>query len=232
MAHAPDEPRATPGEERVRHDLDSGSFLEVYPRFWSGAKAWADEASERIPWVRGEVLRYDHYVPERRRGALVDPRDDRELAELTRRLEHRYRVRFEGVSALWYADGEDFQGLHRDRQMRWLDDTLIAIVVVGEPRPFVLRPVSVGRGVRLPAGEDPRDVTIRPGHGDLVVMGGRCQRDWLHGVPRQIGHRSPRWSLTWRWTSRRGRPDTAPTYFDGRRFSGEHKGPGWRSRRA
>jgi hypothetical protein len=27
-------------------------------------------------------------------------------------------------------------------------------------------------------------VTFRPAAGDLVVMGGRGQRDWVHGVPK------------------------------------------------
>jgi len=59
---------------------------------------------------------------------------------------------------------------------------------------------------------------LLPGHGDLLVMGGACQRDWLHTVPPAVTE-LPRISLTWRWTSKRGRPDTNPTYYDGRAFS-------------
>jgi hypothetical protein len=62
---------------------------------------------------------------------------------------------------------------------------------------------------RVPAGTDPDDVVLTPGEGDLLIMGGACQREWLHGVPRAATDR-PRISLTWRWTSRRGRPDTNP----------------------
>ena len=54
-------------------------------------------------------------------------------------LRSRFRVPFTGVAAILYRNGEDFQGLHSDREMRWLDDTLIAIVVLGARRPFVLR---------------------------------------------------------------------------------------------
>ena len=50
-------------------------------------------------------------------------------------------------------------------------------------------------------------------------MGGASQREWLHGVPAAPGVDRPRISLTWRWTSRRGRPDTNPTFYDGRHFS-------------
>lgn len=115
--------------------------------------------------------------------------------------------------------------------MKWLDDTLIAIVVLGERRPFVFRPRATRSQLdRRPAGEHPDDVVLLPGGGDLLVMGGANQRDWLHTVPKAMTD-DPRISLTWRWSSRRGRPDTDPTYYDGRAFSdGPHR-PGSRVRR-
>ena len=64
---------------------------------------------------------------------------------------------FTGVAAILYRNGDDFQGLHSDREMRWLDETVIAIVVLGVRRPFVLRPRASG-GVpveRVPPGSDP-----------------------------------------------------------------------------
>jgi hypothetical protein len=78
---------------------------------------------------------------------------------------------------------------------------------------------------RHPAGSLPDDVVVHPGGGDLLVMGGTCQRGWLHGVP-PASTSDPRISLTWRWTSRRGRPDTAPGYFEGRQFSDRRRQPG------
>jgi alkylated DNA repair dioxygenase AlkB len=122
-----------------------------------------------------------------------------------------------------YRTGEDFQGMHSDREMRWLDDTLIAIVVLGQRRPFVFRSRSVQPG----EGDRSSDIVYEPGEGDLLVMGGACQRSWLHGVP-AADTANPRISLTWRWTSRRGRPDTNPTYFDGRQFSDRPRQPGTR----
>ena len=135
-------------------------------------------------------------------------------------LRSRYGVEFSGVGALLYRDGDDFQGLHSDREMRWLDDTLIAIVVLGERRPFVFRERRRCRRnpVRGHAGDLDGDIVLLPGEGDLLVMGGAAQRDWLHGVPAADTDRA-RISLTWRWTSRRGRPDTNPAYSEGRQFS-------------
>jgi len=109
--------------------------------------------------------------------------------------------------------------------MTWLDDTLIAIVVLGTRRPFVLRPR--GDWTQRHEADAAHDVVLMPGEGDLLVMGGACQRDWLHGVPAATTE-AERISLTWRWTSRRGRPDTAPGYFDGRQFSDRPRRPGTR----
>ena len=179
------------------------------------------------------MLRYDRYVPERRLGVGVNNDAHPMLRQTDLHLRSRFRVPFTGVAAILYRNGDDFQGLHSDREMRWLDETVIAIVVLGVRRPFVLRPRAAG-GVpveRVPAGSDPDDVVLMPGEGDLLIMGGACQREWLHGVPKASTD-LPRISLTWRWTSRRGRPDTSPTYYDGRHFSDGARQPGSRSRPA
>jgi hypothetical protein len=55
------------------------------------------------------------------------------------------------------------------------------------------------------------------------------QREFLHGVPKS-DTTDARISLTWRWTSRRGRPDTAPGYFDGRQYGDRPRQPGTRWR--
>ena len=102
------------------------------------------------------------------------------------------------------------------------------------PRPFVLRPRTdwvAAAANRVAAGEHPDDVVLMPGEGDLLVMGGACQREWLHGVA-AFTTDQPRVSLTWRWSSRRGRPDTNPGHYDGRQFSGDVTRAGSRTRRS
>ena len=181
-------------------------------------------------WQQAEVLRYDRYIPEKRLGAWLAPQEQpAPLRQTGLHLDAAYRVRLSGAAAILYRDGTDFQGLHSDREMKWLDDTLVGIVVLGQRRPFVLRERGPNAQVidRTPAGQLPGDVSLMPGDGDLLVMGGRCQRDWVHGVPADITDQ-PRISVTWRWSSRRGRPDTAPGYFDGRQFSDAKRQPGTR----
>jgi alkylated DNA repair dioxygenase AlkB len=214
-----------------RISLAPSSWVEIIPNFVRDADAVFNELHHTLQWQQTEVLRYDRYVPERRLGAGVRSDAYPMFRQTDLHLSSRFRVPFTGVSAILYRNGEDFQGLHSDREMRWLDDTVIAIVVLGTRRPFVLRPRAAG-GVpveRLPAGSGPDDVVLTPGEGDMLIMGGACQREWLHGVP-QASTERPRISLTWRWTSRRGRPDTNPTYYDGRHFSDAARQPGSRRR--
>ena len=143
------------------------------------------ELHESLAWTQTEVLRYDKYVPENRLGVGVRNDAYPVLRQTDLHLRSRFQVPFTGVAAILYRDGHDFQGLHSDREMRWLDDTVIAIAVLGARRPFVLRP-RLERGVpidRVPAGSSPDDVILTPGEGDMLIMGGACQREWLHGVP-------------------------------------------------
>jgi hypothetical protein len=112
--------------------------------------------------------------------------------------------------------------------MRWLDDTIIAILSLGATRPWLLRPRtsrydhSAGRG----ATHD-----LAPGPGDLIVMGGATQAGWEHSVAYQ-GRRSlgPRISLQWRHAKRIGRPFMGASYRAplsySRRGSGSSPGPG------
>lgn len=215
-----------------RVELDGSSWVDVVDGFVVEPSAAFDEVHATTPWQQTEVLRYERYVPERRLSAGLRPDRTTLLRQADLHLTATYRQRFDGVAAILYRDGDDFQGLHSDREMRWLDDTLIAIVVLGQRRPFVIRRRAPMREVveRVPAGADPDDLVLLPGEGDLLVMGGTCQRDWLHGIPR-ADTVNPRISLTWRWTSKRGRPDTAPGYYDGRQFSDRPRQPGSRTRR-
>ena len=104
------------------------------------------------------------------------------------------------------------------RELRWLDDTVIGVLTLGATRPWLMKPIGPG-----PALRDNDDLTgsidVMPASGDLIVMGGRCQSAWLHAVPKVAGSCGSRISVQWRWTSRRGRPDTNPGFYEARRFS-------------
>jgi len=215
-----------------RIPLGERSWVDLVEGFVRNADMEFADLHESAPWAQTEVLRYDKYVPEKRLGTMMrsDARPMFRQAEL--HLQAKYRAAFTGVGALLYRTGDDFQGLHSDREMRWLDDTLVAIVVLGQRRPFVFRKRAPIATVveRIPAGSDSGDLVLMPGEGDLLVMGGAAQLEWLHGVPK-ADTANPRISLTWRWTSRRGRPDTNPSYYDGKQYSDRPRQPGTRIHR-
>lgn len=226
---------------------DGRSWVDLRPGFVPKADVLFESTLATTNWRQSEVWRFDHYVEERRLGARFRADKLEEgllkdvLTQTSLHLQSVYRARLNGVAGILYRSGEDFQGLHSDRVLTWLDDTLIAILVLGERRPFRLRQRntfsstsarSAAPGTPPTAAfSEPRegDVVFNPGHGDLLVMGGRCQRDWLHAVP-EFATENPRISLTWRWTSKRGKPDTGPRKSDGKHYSDRPRVKGTRSR--
>ena len=60
---------------------------------------------------------------------------------------------------------------------------MVAILSVGSARSLMLRPRGGGASLGFSLG-----------HGDLVVMGGSCQRTWDHAIPKTTQGRSGRGS--------------------------------------
>jgi alkylated DNA repair dioxygenase AlkB len=101
-------------------------------------------------------------------------------------LSSHYGLPLPRISLADYRDGRDSVAWHGDRLGRLIDDTVVAILSLGEPRRFLLRPVAGGpsRAFEL-------------GWGDLLVMGGSCQRTWQHAVPK-AAQAGPRMSVQFR----------------------------------
>lgn len=209
--------------EPVRTWLDETSWVELH-RGWVDADV-ADELYEAVTtgmrWRQARLFRYERYVDEPRLGASWRPGDPSPhpvLPELHRRVRVAYGVAFEAPGFAWYRDGRDGQAFHRDRDMRWCEDTVIAILTLGATRPWLLRPRS-SRHDHDETRFKGATHDLAPGAGDLLVMGGRCQVDWEHSVP-QVRHPvGGRVSLQWRWTSKRGRPEIGASYRAPRTFS-------------
>jgi alkylated DNA repair dioxygenase AlkB len=186
--------------ELERVPLDGASWVDV-GRGWlrDPGDVFAALAAE-VPWRQAALWRYDHPRLENRlsasaRVSLAGPHPA--VLETHKALRRRYGVELSGVGLSFYRDGRDALGAHRDSDLRWCEDTLVAVLTLGATRPWVLRPGS--------GGADPVD--LAPRSGDLLVLGGRAQADWLHGVPPVPGLREGRISAQWRWTSRAGRPE-------------------------
>lgn len=204
--------------ERIQ--LDERSWVDV-------CRAWVQHPDdveralvESTAWNQGRIFCYDRWIDEPRLGSSWRPGRPVAhplLVDAHRALRHHYRVPFDGFALALYRDGRDSVAFHRDREMRWLEDTIIAVLTFGAKRPWLLRP----RANRYDHEASDRGALhdLAPASGDLIVMGGRAQADWEHAVPKVPALRHPRVSLQWRWTSRRGRPEVganyrAPRFYD------------------
>lgn len=200
-----------------RLQLDPASWVDVVRGFLTRADEVHADLADAVAWEQGRVFRYERWIDEPRLGgwqsrAVMHPA----LAAVQAWITERYRVGFDGVALARYRNERDSVGFHRDRELRWLEETIIGVLSLGAQRPWLMRPLTGRRGDPEELGDV---VDFRPASGDLLVLGGRCQAAWLHAVPKVQGRCTSRISAQWRWTSRRGRRDNNPSYYAPRYFS-------------
>lgn len=174
----------------ARQELADGAWVDHRPGWCRGADELFARLLEQTPWQGRTVQMYDRAVVEPRlthRWVLDEgPPPPDGLAEMADALSARYGIRFTQVGTNLYRDGTDSVAWHGDRVARELPEAVVALVSLGASRPFRLRPTGGGPSV-----------AYRPGPGDLLVMGGSCQRTWQHSVPRSRGA-APRISVQFR----------------------------------
>jgi alkylated DNA repair dioxygenase AlkB len=170
----------------TRHDLDERSWVDHAPGWVEGADTLFEQLVAEAPWKQRERWMYERKVPEPRLTAAYgdDAPLPAELDGIRATLSARYGVEFDSVFLNLYRDGRDSVAWHGDRVARTVHHPLVATVSLGHPRRFLLRPKGGGRSVRF-----------EPGPGDLIVMGGACQTEWDHTVPKAASA-GPRISVT------------------------------------
>jgi alkylated DNA repair dioxygenase AlkB len=175
-----------------RIELDDASWIDVARDWLLGADTLLDALVDEVDWKQGRRRMYDRMLDDPRLSRWYpagEPLPHPALDVIRRALETRLAVPLATTGLNYYRDGDDSVAWHADRELRELTDTRIAIVTLGARRPFLVRPRGGGRS---------RDV--KPGSGDLLVMGGSCQMRWEHSVPK-VKRAGPRISCTWRWTN-------------------------------
>lgn len=180
-----------------RRDLDDTSWVEWAPHWLAGADVLFDELVDTLPWrQRKGVPMYDQLVDEPRLTAWCRSGAGEEvpvpiLADMREALAARYAEPFDSIGFNLYRDRHDSVAWHGDRHRHIVTNPVIAIVSLGRPRPLRLRPRGGGPSVSWSLGE-----------GDLLVMGGACQHDWEHCVPKLSTEPGPRLSVTYRCLAR------------------------------
>ena len=174
--------------------LTEGAWVDVQRSWLGGADEVFATMVDQVPWRSERREMYDRVVDVPRlvhTYGIGAPLPHDALTAAREALSQHYLPElgepFLTAGCCYYRDGRDSVAWHGDTFGRGrTHDTMVAIVSIGDPRRLLLRPRSGGRSV-----------AITMGHGDLVVMGGSCQRTWEHAVPKQA-HAGPRMSVQFR----------------------------------
>ena len=175
----------------VRIQLDEESWVDHAVGWVAGSDRLFEEILTGRPWQQRSRQMYEQRVLEPRltapwsasSGQTLEPPI---LEEIRTVLSGRYEREFDSVGFNLYRDGRDSVAWHGDRIAREIVDPIVALVSLGEPRKFLLRPKGGGTS-RL----------FLLGRGDLLVTGGATQRTWDHSVPK-VARAGPRISLAYR----------------------------------
>lgn len=178
-----------------RTELGSGAWIDLRPGWLRGADDLFARLVAEVPWKAERRHMYEQVVDVPRLLAYYnaeDPLPHPVLAEAREALSMYYATElgepFTTAGLCYYRDGRDSVAWHGDRIGRGrTEDTMVAILSVGTPRDLLLRPRGGGKAVRRPLG-----------HGDLLVMGGSCQRTWEHAIPKSSRATGPRISIQFR----------------------------------
>ncbi|WP_433709943.1 alpha-ketoglutarate-dependent dioxygenase AlkB [Nocardia sp. CA-084685] len=178
-----------------RTALSHGAWVDLLPGWLSGADVLFERLADAVPWHAERRPMYDRVVDVPRllcfyeEGAqLPDPTLDEAREALSAHYREELGEPFRTAGLCYYRDGSDSVAWHGDTIGRGsTDDTMVAIVSIGAPRALLLRPRGGGGSLRFHVG-----------HGDLLVMGGSCQRTWEHAVPKTRRPTGPRISIQFR----------------------------------
>ncbi len=202
---------AAPGLLRPeRMPLSRGAWIDVQRGWLSGSAGLFERLAETVPWRAERRQMYDRTVDVPRllsfydEGAVLpDPALDACRAALDEHYAAELGEPFVTAGLCFYRDGRDSVAWHGDRTGRGsTQDTMVAILSLGEARPLLLRPApgipATGSPATGNSGESGPARRYSLGHGDLIVMGGSCQRTWEHAVPKSARPTGPRISVQFR----------------------------------
>ena len=172
--------RGTPSFDRrlrglVRYELGHGAWVDHLPGWLQGHEEVFDTLVHTTAWRASQRVMYERVVDVPRLLARFpdDGPGHPVIHELSETLSTHYGWALKSISSALYRSGRDSVAWHGDRMGPLKPDCVVAIVSVGEPRRFLLRPAAGGRSR-----------AYRLGWGDLLVMGGSCQERFEHTVPK------------------------------------------------
>jgi alkylated DNA repair dioxygenase AlkB len=178
-----------------RVPLARGAWVDLRPGWLAGSGAVFGTLVETVPWRAERRHMYDRVVDVPRLLCFYGedaPLPHPALTAARDALSAHYRAElgepFRTAGLCLYRDGRDSVAWHGDTTGRGSrEDTMVAILSLGAARALLLRLRGGGASLRYEIG-----------HGDLLVMGGSCQRTWEHAVPKTARAVGPRISVQFR----------------------------------
>ena len=178
-----------------RTELSRGAWVDLLPAWMTGADELFERLRPAVPWRAERRRMYERVVDVPRLLCFYDEGEalpDPMLTQARDAIDAHYAAElgepFVTAGLCLYRDGRDSGAWHGDRIGRGsTHDTMVAILSLGTPRPLLLRPMGGGPTLRYDVG-----------HGDLLVMGGSCQRTWQHAIPKSARPTGPRISVQFR----------------------------------
>ena len=167
-----------------RRELSDGAWVDYAPGWVTGHDALFDELEAGLRWRSEKRKMYDRVVETPRLLASVPQAGL--VEDMRRALSDRYGEEFVRTTAALYRDGNDSVAFHGDTTARDMDTAIVATVSLGQPRRFGLKHAEGGAAI-----------WYQLGRGDLIVMGGTCQRTWRHGIPK-VADAGPRIAIMFR----------------------------------
>jgi alkylated DNA repair dioxygenase AlkB len=176
-----------------RIPLGDGAWLDLQLGWLGGDGALFDRLERELPWAQERRYMYERMVDTPRLYAELPERAAGQplIARMAELLSRRYREDLCRITVALYRDGRDSVAFHGDTTARDLPEATVATVSLGCRRRFLLRPATGGG----------RSRALELGGGDLLVMGGSCQRTFRHAIPK-VAAAGPRIAIMFRplWT--------------------------------
>lgn len=172
--------------DATHHRLDDQSAITHVHGLVTGHDELLRQLGELTGWEQRRRWMYNREVDEPRltheyRDLATAPRF---LVDVTATLSDYCGVPYDGLWMNWYRDHRDSTSWHADRPANVPETAIVPVLSLGATRRFLIRPNAGGRSQ-----------TFIPVGGDVLIMRGRCQRDWLHSVPKQQSPAGPRMSV-------------------------------------
>lgn len=166
--------------------LDQHSWITYVPGLLAGHQHLMEQLATVATWERRQRWMFNRMVDEPRLTAEYNELASAPafLAHIAKALSMQLGIAYDGIWLNWYRDHRDGTGWHADRPANKPQTAIVPVLSLGAPRRFLIRPAGGGNSV-----------VLTPAGGDLLIMAGRCQRDWQHSVPKQRTPAGPRMSL-------------------------------------